>query len=96
MLGVCKTDDPSRVPVMSVVDRQTAEETGRRPKLLDRLWDALRSRHHSRRTGETYRHRGKGLTQARRRAWRARFLCPCVCDATIEARACGKRWPIHR
>jgi hypothetical protein len=56
MLGVHKTDDPSKAPAMPVVARQAAGAAVREPKLLDRLRDALRSRHYSRRAEQTYCH----------------------------------------
>ena len=56
MLGVHKTDDPSKAPAMQVLAPRAAGATVREPKLLDRLRDALRSRHYSRPTEHTYPH----------------------------------------
>jgi len=50
MLGVHETGDPSKAPVTLVVARQTAGPTVCAPKLLNRLREALRCRHYSRRT----------------------------------------------
>ena len=38
----------------AVENRPQAESASRKPKLLDRLREALRSRHYSRRTEQTY------------------------------------------
>jgi integrase len=52
MLGVCKTDDLGKAPVTRTVKPRPPTGTGG-PKLLDRLREALRSRHYSRRTEQT-------------------------------------------
>jgi integrase len=56
MLGVYKTDDPRRVLATRAVGPQpmggAVPASG--PKLLDRMREALRSRHYSRRTEQTY------------------------------------------
>ena len=56
MLRVRETDRPSRAPAgpTRALSRAGATAPPRGPKLLDRLRDALRSRHYSRRTERTY------------------------------------------
>ncbi len=48
--GLILSNSPSRYP------RIVQPDAGQKPKLLDRLREALRSRHYSRRTEETYCH----------------------------------------
>jgi hypothetical protein len=56
MSGVHKTVDPSKPPAMPAIAPRAAGATVREPKLLDRLRDALWSRHYSRHTEQTYCH----------------------------------------
>ena len=57
MVRMRETDGPSRAPMAHAVAPQTAmgTATAGAPKLLDRLREALRSRHYRRRTEQTYR-----------------------------------------
>ncbi len=48
--GLILSNSPSRYP------RIVQPDAGQKPKLLDRLREALRSRHYSRRTEQTYCH----------------------------------------
>lgn len=56
MLGVQKTDDPSTATPTEMAAARRAEQAplASAPKLLDRLREALHSRHYSRRTEQTY------------------------------------------
>ena len=58
MLGVQKTDDPRKALATRAVGPQSmgGAVPASGPKLLDRLREALRSRHYSRRTEQTYCH----------------------------------------
>jgi integrase len=55
MAAMQETENLGKAPATSVVASRPTEGTGG-PKLLDRLREALRARHYSRRTGQTYRH----------------------------------------
>jgi hypothetical protein len=55
MLAVQETDDLAKASVTQAAAPRPATGTGG-PKLLDRLREALRSRHYSRRTEQTYGH----------------------------------------
>lgn len=61
MLRVRETDGSTRAPAAHAVVPQTAmgTATAGAPKLLDRLREALPSRHYSRRTKQAYCHRVK-------------------------------------
>jgi len=65
MSGSCKTDDPSKTRGTPVGSGPATLESapGSKPKLLDQLREALRSRHYSRRTEQTYCR------------WAKRFIC---------------------
>lgn len=58
MLAAPKTEDGRNTPAMRKVAPQPTPDTThpRQPKLLDRMREALRSRHYSRRTEQTYCH----------------------------------------
>ena len=58
MLGVHQMDDPSTAATTGMAAPRTAEQAppATSPKLLDRLREALCSRHYSRRTEQTYCH----------------------------------------
>jgi len=58
MLGVQETHDPGTAAPTGIVAPARAEQSSPSagPKLLDRLREALRSRHYSRRTEQTYCH----------------------------------------
>ncbi len=58
MLAAHRTGDWSNTPAMRKVAPQPTPDTTHpaQPKLLDRMREALRSRHYSRRTEQTYCH----------------------------------------
>ena len=58
MAAVHETEHLAKAPALSVVAPRPTEGVGG-PKLLDRLREALRTRHYSRRTEQTYCHWGK-------------------------------------